>query len=126
MTESVAPSPGSLQVPDDVLQRGEFMVVSDRRPVGVLPAPDVSTAPVTYLKPRERVATSGHHLDPLDGRIYLRLADGRGWVAHCSRKDPTKLALANTSLAKDVVAQNSTERPLLIASKKRWIVMTSR
>ena len=126
MTESVSPSRCSFQVPEDVLQGREFIVVSDRRPVGVFPVPDVSSAPVTYLKPREVVATSGYHLDALDGRIYLQLTDGRGWAARCSRKDPTKLALLNTSLAMDVAALDSAGRALLIASKKRRIVMTRR
>lgn len=70
-----------------------FSVISDKK-VGVLPKPDSSADASAYLAPGGIFVVVEECNENSDNRTYVRLANGHGWVATCSRKDPTKPVIA--------------------------------
>ena len=64
--------------------------ISNNRKVAVLRDSDVTSAVVRYLEPGVEFLVGGAKIDKSDGRMYLRLTDGTGWVPTHSRRDVTK------------------------------------
>eukprot|EP00927_Polykrikos_kofoidii_P024637 TRINITY_DN22368_c0_g1_i1.p1 TRINITY_DN22368_c0_g1~~TRINITY_DN22368_c0_g1_i1.p1 ORF type:complete len:645 (-),score=111.98 TRINITY_DN22368_c0_g1_i1:183-2021(-) len=49
-----------------------------------------TTCALAVLPPKEEFIANGAYLNAAEGRVYLRLADGRGWVCERLRADFTK------------------------------------
>eukprot|EP00930_Biecheleria_cincta_P045558 TRINITY_DN3139_c0_g1_i1.p1 TRINITY_DN3139_c0_g1~~TRINITY_DN3139_c0_g1_i1.p1 ORF type:complete len:500 (+),score=110.22 TRINITY_DN3139_c0_g1_i1:96-1595(+) len=92
-SSSVPPANGAETSKVSLCQKLWFRVLSAKRPVGVLPAPNLAAAPVSYLKPREVFEVESIVTDQQDQRRYLRLPSLRGWVPELSRKDADRLAV---------------------------------
>jgi len=70
-----------------------FKVISEKK-LGVFSVPDVKTEVTTYLAPGCVFFAIGECTSPSDGREYLQLACGYGWVPKCSRKNENKIVVA--------------------------------
>eukprot|EP00929_Paragymnodinium_shiwhaense_P063121 TRINITY_DN31553_c0_g1_i1.p1 TRINITY_DN31553_c0_g1~~TRINITY_DN31553_c0_g1_i1.p1 ORF type:complete len:403 (-),score=105.30 TRINITY_DN31553_c0_g1_i1:98-1306(-) len=77
----------------DFAEPKRFYVLSDKRPLGILAEPEATCSPSSYLRPLEAFEVKRVLLDSSDQRRYFELADGSGWVAECSRKDPSRLVI---------------------------------
>ena len=65
--------------------------ITNNKKVGILKEGNVNSDVVGYLEPGTEFAVAGASMDERDGRRYLKLADGSGWVPTHSRKDANKL-----------------------------------
>jgi hypothetical protein len=74
--------------PREVLLNASFKIIGNNK-VGILETPDVKARVVGHLRPEAVFLVS--EVKPRINRKFLRLADGRGWVAECSRKDAQKV-----------------------------------
>lgn len=64
---------------------------SGSRRLGILSTPDIDTEPVNHIQPGTEFSIT--RVAVVDGRRYLQLADGRGWVPECSRKDSSRIVV---------------------------------
>lgn len=64
------------------------VVVSERK-VGVLAEPNIASDTVAYIETGVTFSAVGRVVTG-DNRVFYRLANKRGWVPRCSRKDETK------------------------------------
>lgn len=64
------------------------VVVSERK-VGVLSEPNIASDTVAYIETGVTFTAVGRVVTG-DNRVFYRLANKRGWVPRCSRKDETK------------------------------------
>ena len=62
--------------------------ITNPKKVAVLRDSDVISQVVAYLQPSTEFSVAGAKIDERDGRSYLRLTDGSGWVPTHARKDP--------------------------------------
>lgn len=79
--------------------------ISSTKKVAVLDYCDVEAEVNTYMHPGTIFSVDGAWVDELDGRSYLRLTDGSGWVPTHSRKDQTRRVvteMVNTDTSADI------------------------
>jgi len=87
-------------------------VVCNEKKVGLLPKPDSEAQVTGYLRPQEVFSASQETLDP-SGKRFLLLADFRGWIPECSRKDPNK------KIVQEVVSDAKKARMTAQASEEK-------
>jgi len=95
-----------------------LFVVTSSNKVGVLSRPDVSADVAGYLAASSMFVSVSVWCDDAGGRRYLQLAHDRGWVAECSRKDPTRTVVAEVE---DVAAAvgDPAARLFIVTSKSK-------
>ncbi|CAJ1377220.1 unnamed protein product [Effrenium voratum] len=70
----------------------------------ILPHPDYTGAVVGgKLNAKEEFLADGAFLRPVDGRAYLHLKDGRGWICERAKMDFSKLAVTPCGAADDLI-----------------------
>jgi len=69
-----------------------YHAISEKK-LGILQTPDATAAVQAHIRPGEVFATKQQCLEQKTQRFYYKLADGRGWVAVHSRKDPNKVCV---------------------------------
>jgi len=71
----------------------------------ILQAADCSAANVAKLQPKEEFLSDGAFLRAADGRAYLHLKDGKGWICERTKSDFSKLAIEPCGSAEDLVEE---------------------
>eukprot|EP00746_Dinoflagellata_sp_MGD_P155836 gnl/MRDRNA2_/MRDRNA2_85576_c2_seq4.p1 gnl/MRDRNA2_/MRDRNA2_85576_c2~~gnl/MRDRNA2_/MRDRNA2_85576_c2_seq4.p1 ORF type:complete len:161 (+),score=39.06 gnl/MRDRNA2_/MRDRNA2_85576_c2_seq4:112-594(+) len=67
--------------------------IKAKKQVGILESPNVKANVVGHLQPKEEFFTCGKIASRSDGREYVRLADGKGWVSNRSRRKFTRFVI---------------------------------
>mmetsp|Transcript_60693 Transcript_60693/g.141938 ORF Transcript_60693/g.141938 Transcript_60693/m.141938 type:complete len:576 (+) Transcript_60693:36-1763(+) len=76
--------------------------------VPILQSPDGNAASVAKVQAKEEFLADGAYLRAEDGRAYLHLKDGRGWICERARADFSKLAVEPCGSAEDLVELEDT------------------
>eukprot|EP00929_Paragymnodinium_shiwhaense_P045541 TRINITY_DN2325_c0_g2_i6.p1 TRINITY_DN2325_c0_g2~~TRINITY_DN2325_c0_g2_i6.p1 ORF type:complete len:545 (+),score=161.88 TRINITY_DN2325_c0_g2_i6:214-1848(+) len=88
------------------LRPRKFKVVAGRCPV--LPHPSASqlfaTGPKVMLKMKQEFWADAAVRVPAEGRVYLRLRNGKGWVCERSRTDIRRMAIVPTRMSKQPIS----------------------
>lgn len=71
----------------------------------ILQTADCSAANVAKLQPKEEFLSDGAFLRAADGRAYLHLKDGKGWICERTKSDFSKLAIEPCGSAEDLVEE---------------------
>mmetsp|Transcript_54552 Transcript_54552/g.127521 ORF Transcript_54552/g.127521 Transcript_54552/m.127521 type:complete len:718 (+) Transcript_54552:84-2237(+) len=77
-------------------RRWKLKVVSDKK-VGILKQPALDAEVKEYAQAGAVFDAKGFEKVGEDEKLFWQLADGRGWVAQCSRKDTQKMVVAMMS-----------------------------
>ena len=99
-------------IPEPAIKFGgrSFRVLSNKRPLGVLQIPNVQDTPTSHLRPGDTFEVDGELRDADTGRKYFKLADGKGWVPECSRRDRMRVVIAEEGAHRTVVDHSETQR----------------
>lgn len=69
--------------------------------VQILPTPDSTGANAAKLNAKEEFLADGAYVKAADGRAYLHLKDGKGWICERAKADFSKLAVEPCGPAED-------------------------
>lgn len=72
--------------------------------VQILPSPD-STGAAAKLNAKEEFLADGAYVKAADGRAYLHLKDGKGWICERAKADFSKLAVEPCGTAEDFLEE---------------------